>query len=213
METSSIFEWQPRREARQETGMVGRPVFLWAGRLHPEKDPMTALRGFERIVSKWPDARLYLYYLTDELLPELQRFVESSPHLSRSVHFRGRAPHEQMASIYNSADFFLQASSREAGGIAVLEAMSCGVIPIVTDIPSFRSMTGGGRYGALFPLGEDESLAREVLSISREEVPRHSRLIRDHFQQHLSFSVLACRLDSVYRELTRSTSAQPIPAG
>src|SRR5207249_4314897 len=49
-ETSSIFSIRPREDARRKTGMNGDPVFVWTGRLDPIKDPITALRGFERIL-------------------------------------------------------------------------------------------------------------------------------------------------------------------
>jgi glycosyltransferase involved in cell wall biosynthesis len=201
METSSSFVVRPRAEARRETGMSGHPVFLWAGRLHPIKDPFTALRGFERILAAWPDAHLYLHYLTDELLPALRGFVEKRSPLASHVHFQGRAPFEQMETIYNGADFLLQASLREFSGCAVLEAMACGVIPVATDIPSFRAMTEGGRYGVLFPVGDDEALARGVLAIDPATIPERSIEVRAQFERALGFPALARRLDGIYREI------------
>lgn len=200
METSSTFRARPRAAARRETGMTGDPVFLWVGRLHPVKDPLTALRGFEQILAAWPDARLYLHHLTGELLPDLEAFVARRPPLARSTHFRGRAPFEQMETIYNSADFLLQASRREFSGCAVLEAMACGVIPVVTDIPSFRAMTDEGRYGILFPPGDAEALARGALAISRADIPARSAAVRGRFERALGFPALVRRLESVYRD-------------
>lgn len=208
METSSVFGPCPRAEAQRETNMAGDPVFLWAGRLHPIKDPLTALRGFEQILTAWPEAQLYLHYLTDELLGELRDFVAGRPHLSAHVHFRGRAPFQRMEAIYSSADFLLQASRREFSGCAVLEAMSCGVIPVVTDIPSFRAMTDDGRYGVLFPPGDAEALARGVLAIPRADIPARSAAVRARFERALSFPALARRLESVYRDVTEG-----VPAG
>jgi glycosyltransferase involved in cell wall biosynthesis len=201
METSSTFRIRPRDAARAITDMTGDPVVLWAGRLHQIKDPLTAVRGFERVLARWPDAHLYLYYLTDELLPELRSLVASRPSLPRRVNFRGRAPHEQMEDIYNSADLLVQASLREFSGFAVLEAMACGVIPVVTDIPSFRSMTCDGRFGSLFPVGDSDALADAMLAIERESIPRRSAEIREHFECHLSFPALARQLDAIYREV------------
>lgn len=208
METSSPFRRRPREEARRETGMTGAPVFLWAGRLHPIKDPLTALRGFEQILTAWPETQLYLHYLTDELLGELRDFVAGRPHLSAHVHFRGRAPFQRMEAIYNSADFLLQASRREFSGCAVLEAMSCGVIPVVTDIPSFRAMTDDGCHGVLFPPGDAEALARGVLAIPRANIPARSAAVRARFEHALSFPALARRLESVYREVIEGVSAE-----
>jgi glycosyltransferase involved in cell wall biosynthesis len=201
METSSRFSPMPRPIARRQTGMVGDPVFLWAARLHPIKDPLTALRGFARIARSLTGAQLYLHYLTDELLPELRAWVAEQPDLRRRVHFGGCLPYERMEFVYNSADFLLQASRREHSGCAVLDAMACGVIPVVTDIPSFRAMTGNGAVGVLFPPGDDESLARQVLDISRDQIDARASTVRSLFEELMSFPSLARRLEHEYEEI------------
>jgi glycosyltransferase involved in cell wall biosynthesis len=203
LETSSTFRPRDRSKSRRETGLGGDPVFLWTGRLHPVKDPLTALRGFERIAAVWPDARLYLYYLTDELLPQLRAFVAERPGLCDRVHFRGRAAWADLEAVYNSADFFLQASRREFSGYAPLEAMATGTIPVLSDIPSFRAMTERGRYGVLFRPGDDVALARRVLDVRRDDLPELSRQIRQRFTSSLSFPALARSLEQMYDGLLR----------
>jgi glycosyltransferase involved in cell wall biosynthesis len=209
METSALFERRDRTLARRETGMHGDPVFVWAGRLAAIKDPLTALRGFARILDAWPESQLYLHYLTDELLPELRAFVAGQPGLAGHVHFRGRARVEQMESIFQSADFLLQASQREFSGCAVLEAMACGVIPVVTAIPSFRAMTDDGRYGVLFRPGDPRALADGVLALRRDDLPVLAAAVRSRFERVLSFAALAERLDRIYAELVERGSQTP----
>jgi glycosyltransferase involved in cell wall biosynthesis len=206
METSATFARRDRGLARRDTGMEGDPVFLWAGRLAAIKDPLTALRGFARILAAWPGAQLYLYYLTDELLPQLRAFVAEQPALDGHVHFRGRAPAERMEAIFQSADFLLQASQREFSGCAVLEAMACGVVPVVTDIPSFQAMTDGGRYGVLFRPGDPRALADGVLALQRTDLPALAAAVRSRFERALSFPALAERLDRIYAELVERGS-------
>ncbi|HET7034457.1 MAG TPA: glycosyltransferase family 4 protein [Thermomicrobiaceae bacterium] len=198
METSSSFRPSEREPARALTGMQGDPVFLWVGRLHPIKDPLTALRGFERVLAAWPEAQLYLHYLSDECLPLLRGYLTERPALRAHVHPRGPAPFERMETIYNSADFLLQASLREFSGCAVLEAMACGTIPVVTDIPSFRRMTGDGQAGVLFPRGDDRALAAGVLALGRDQIASSARETRARFERELSFASLAARLEEVY---------------
>jgi glycosyltransferase involved in cell wall biosynthesis len=176
------------------------------GRLHPIKDPGTVLRGFERIAVERSGARLYLYYLNDDLLPELRRQVEQSPILAPRVEFRGPAAYEQMAAIYSSADFLLQASLREFSGCAVLEAMSCGVVPVISDIPSFHRMTAGGCFGSLFPVGDADALAQAVLTIWPDQHAERSLSVRHHFQQALSFPSLAGELESIYEDAIRQAT-------
>jgi glycosyltransferase involved in cell wall biosynthesis len=201
VETSSHFSPLSQAEARQITGMAGDLVCLWAGRLHPIKDPLTALRAFEMIAAERPGARLFIHYLTGEMEQELRTFVAARPVLDGRVEFRGRAPFEQMQAIYSSADVLLQASLREFSGCAILEAMACGVIPAVTDIPSFRAMTAQGRYGVLFPQGDAVALARGVLAIPPETIPSFKESVREHFVQELSFPAMAAQLEQIYGSL------------
>ena len=202
LETSSPFAGIDRAVAREQTGMTGNPVYLSAGRLHPIKDPLTMLRGFAHIARRQPEARLYLYYLTDELLNETRAFVHSFPILRSRVEFRGRADTADMEAIYSSADVLLQASRREWSGLAILEAMSCGCIPVISDIPSFAAMTENGRYGKLFTPGDAQGLANAAMSIADPET--FSAEIREHFREHLSFTAMARQLDGIYRELSSS---------
>ena len=199
LETSTTIQPMDQQQAREVTGMRGDPVYLSTGRLHPIKDPITMLRGFALIARHQPEARLYLYYLTDEMLAECRRFVASRDGLAGRVSFCGRAAAGEMASIYSSADVLLQASLREWSGLAVLEAMACGCIPVLTDIPSFSEMTDRGVYGRLFPIGESTALADAALSI--EDHRSLGTAIQRHFERRLSFAAIARDVDLVYREL------------
>jgi glycosyltransferase involved in cell wall biosynthesis len=201
VETSSTFRRLDRLSARHESGMTGEPVCLSVGRLHAIKDPLTMLQGFEQVLVERPKAQLYLYYLTDEERPALEGYLATRPALRDHVHFRGRAPFEQMESIYNSADFLLQASRREFSGCAVLEALACGVIPIVSDISSFRVMTECGRFGALFPVGDAQALAQRITEIPLDMLEERSAAIRAHFERNLSFDAMARQLLPVYCEM------------
>lgn len=48
--------------------------------------------------------------------------------------------------------------------------MASGVIPVVTDIPSFRTMTGDGAVDVLFAPGDEETMARQVLAIPEDTI-------------------------------------------
>lgn len=202
LETSSPFTGIPREEARLITGMTGNPVYLSAGRLHQIKDPLTMLRGFEMIARQQPDARLYLYYLTSELLDDARAHVRASPLLRDRIEFRGRATPDQMEAIYSSADVLLQASRREWSGLAVLEAMSCGCIPVVSDIPSFAAMTGNGAYGRLFEAGHPGALAQAALAI--DDLGATAADVRGYFERELSFAAMAHKLEQIYDRLLAS---------
>ncbi|HEX3386522.1 MAG TPA: glycosyltransferase, partial [Mucilaginibacter sp.] len=83
--------------------------------------------------------------------------INLSPH-RESITLVGELPHDELQYWFNSADFTLSASHYEGSGTAVCEAMSCGCVPIVTDIPSFRMITDNGRCGLLYEPGNEHAL-------------------------------------------------------
>jgi glycosyltransferase involved in cell wall biosynthesis len=78
--------------------------------------------------------------------------------------------------------------------------MSVGCIPVVTRIPSFEEMTAGGQYGRLFDIGDDSALAESVVLLSSSGREALSQAVKDHFEEELSFSALARKLEDYYRE-------------
>jgi glycosyltransferase involved in cell wall biosynthesis len=198
LEVSTSMVAPDREEARKRSGLVGDPIFVSAGRLHPDKDPLTALRGFEIIARSWPGSRLYFCYLTDELLPSLTDYVVRRPELTERVRCLGRVPHGDMAAILGSADFLLQASLREVASYAVIEAIAAGVVPAITRIPTFEKIAG--RHGVFFPPGDPDALAHGVLSVDPRTLPARRRELRAHFDACLSFTAVARGLEAIYGE-------------
>jgi glycosyltransferase involved in cell wall biosynthesis len=139
----------------------------------------------------WRDARLYMIYLSNEMEPEIRRLIASDPALCSAVEMRGRIPHEAVADFLNSADFLLQPSLSEIGCYSVLEAMSCGVIPVVTNIPVFHAMTGEGHHGIVFPVGDHRAMAQRVLQFDLADLETWARDIRNFFERFLSYDAIA----------------------
>jgi glycosyltransferase involved in cell wall biosynthesis len=199
MEVSSPFTPQPRDISRARTGMHGSPIFAWNGRLHPVKDPLTALKGFSLIRRQWTEARLYMIYLTDELRGDVEHAIASDPNLRDSVELRGCLAHAAVEDFLNSSDFLLLSSVREGGTTyAVVEAMACGVIPVLTDIPSFRAMTDNGKHGLLFPFGDAAAMAARVLAFDRYQIGEKSQEVRDFFARSLSYDTIATTYEAAF---------------
>jgi len=190
MEGSTWFQMQPREPARAHTGLQGTPLFLWVGRLDSNKDPLTVLAAFEQILPQLPDARLYMIYGTETLLPLIQERMRGSALLNNAVTLLGQIPHAEMEIYYNSADYFILGSHYEGSGYALAEALACGVVPIMTDIPSFRVMTDQGRLGALWPVSDSQALTRAIIELSAEPLAPRAAAARCFFEERLSFPAI-----------------------
>ena len=189
MEGSNNFHCRDRSSSRARTGMAGNPVVLWVGRLIPLKDPLTVLEGFIRVLRHAPQARLYMAYGTADMLPAVRERIGANKILAGAVTLMGRVEHSQLEDIYNSADYFVLGSHHEGSGFSLAEAMACGVVPVVTDIPSFRVMTDGGRIGACWRPGSSEDFVDKFLGVMRQSA-------RATFSRGLQIFSIAIELQS-----------------
>jgi glycosyltransferase involved in cell wall biosynthesis len=197
MEASSIFYPENREQARAKTQVSGETVFLWVGQLSERKDPLTAVKAFLQFLPHHPGARLYMIYQFEELLPLIEELLDTDPAYRQAVVLVGRVPHRELQPWFNSADFVIAASHYEGSGVAVAEAMSCGCIPLLTEIPSFRMMTGPGNCGRLFPVGDVAALLAVLLQTLSMDLEEERRRTLEQFRTRLSFEAIAKHIQEV----------------
>ncbi|MEQ1909796.1 MAG: glycosyltransferase family 4 protein [Vicinamibacterales bacterium] len=198
LEASTSLRPMDRADARRSTGVDGSPALLWVARLDSNKDPLTILEGFEYVVDVLPRATLTMIYRDAELLPLIQQRLQSSRALGERVRLVGAVPHAELATWYSAADLFVIGSAREVCGYAVVEACACGAIPIVTDIPPFRAITGDGAIGRHWPRGDARSFADAVIAVSESSLDRDRPRVLEHFANRLSWDAVGQRACAVY---------------
>ena len=182
-------------------GLPGQPSLLWVGRLNENKDPLTVLDGFERAAATLPRAALTMVFGTDDLLVSVRQRISSSPVLAKRVHLLGRLDRRRLPALYATADFFVLGSHHESAGFALIEALSFGATPVVTDIPSFRVLTDGGRLGALFPVGDAPSMASALVRLGKATTELASRraFVRAHFAREFSWPAVGRKALASYQ--------------
>jgi len=208
-ESTTRFEPGDREEARRATGLDGEPCVLWVGHLDSNKDPLTVLAGVRHALRSWPRLRLYCCFGQAPLMRAVRRQIAKDPQLRAAVHLIGFRPHEEIEQLMRAADMFVLGSHREGSGYSLIEALACGLPPIVTDIPSFRTLTGAGRVGALWPCGDAQALAAALQSLAQRASPQLRAAVRAHFESELGFEALGMKLASMYRDVVQL--ARPAP--
>jgi glycosyltransferase involved in cell wall biosynthesis len=196
-----------------EGALPGNPSILWVGRLNRNKDPLTVLSAFEIALGTLREAHLTYVYQDGDLVSALEDRLACSPLLAKHVHLRGYVPYGSMAGVYTSADMFVSGSHSEGSGYALIEALACGLAPVVSDIPSFRALTCGGRIGVLCPPGDAPAFARAMIETSLSRVERTS--IACYFEQELSWKAVGRRAMEIYRGISaarRSRSPVGFPS-
>lgn len=196
MEGSTDFRMKNKPLFKERTGCAGVTVFLWVGRLDRNKDPLTVLNAFARYAAHKPKVKLWMVFSTTGLLEEVAQFILEH-RLSPYVSLVGKLSHAELEDYYNAADYFVLGSHYEGSGYALCEAMACGCIPVVTDIPSFRSMLDHGDFGQLFKPGDAGDLYSALLRLETRDTEQEREKVIRKFRQDLSFEAIARRISQV----------------
>jgi glycosyltransferase involved in cell wall biosynthesis len=199
MEASTSFRPLARDAARAASGMHGDPALLWVGRLTGNKDPLTVLDGFERAVERLSTATLTMIFSEADLVDDVRRRVNGSAALRGRVRLAGAVPHDQMPAFFSAADLYVGGSHHEGSGYALMEACACGAVPVVTDIPTFRLLTGGA--GGLWPPGDAAACARALVEVSGRNLAQERAKLADHVGRELTWAAIGRRAVEIYEEV------------
>jgi glycosyltransferase involved in cell wall biosynthesis len=129
---------------------------VMVGRVHPDKDHLTALRTWRRVVDRVGSATLTIVGGGPELTA-LQA-VARELGVGANVVFRGEA---DPAADLAGAQIFLSTSRAEGFSRAVLEALAAGVPVVSTDVGGVGELRGEAVRVA--PVGDDAALAQHML--------------------------------------------------
>jgi glycosyltransferase involved in cell wall biosynthesis len=199
IEASTTMREVERERARTAIGAAGAPLILWVGRLTTNKDPLTVLDGLERALPQLPGARAIMVFGDDALFESVEERVRGSALLTAHVTLAGRVHRDEMPNYYGAADVFVSGSHFEGSGYALIEAMSAGVVPVVTNIPSFRAIAGEDR--ARWTPGNSDDFARELIHACSADLGAQKNAVKERFDQVLSWEAIGARTVAEYGAL------------
>ena len=202
IEASTTMREVGRERARTAVAASGSPLILWVGRLTTNKDPLTVLDGLERALPTLPDARVLMVFGDDTLIESVDERVRQSPLLADKVTLVGSVHRDEIANYYGAADVFVSGSHSEGSGYALIEAMSAGVVPIVTNIPSFRAIAGD--TGARWTPGDAEHFAHVLVETCSRDLDAQKAAAKARFDRVLSWKSIGARTVAEYRTLERA---------
>ena len=183
---------QVSREAARE--YLGLPQDAWVvgnvGRLHPDKDQATLIRGFAQALPHLPAGSLLAIMGSGRLENQL-KILAAELGVRESVRFLGQVPNGRR--YFKAFDVFVLTSDHEPFGMVLLEAMAAGVMVLATDCGGAPEVVGEPE--ALFALGDDMRLASRLSAASSAELKRVEHAVKASFTDeggHARFWSLPC---------------------
>lgn len=173
--------------------------FVYMGRLDREKALDLMIRGFAALPAT-AAARLVLVGEGPKQR-ELETLAGELGVASR-VDFTGRL--DDVAPALRAADFYLSTSLSEGMSNSLLEAMSYGVVPIVSRVSGVEDMVSEGGSGFLFEAGDIDGFRAALtraLALDDPAYARMSRAARAVLAARFSMESVTDQHVSLYAEL------------
>lgn len=171
-------------------------VFIFIANLIPRKNPEILIRAFRRV----ENANALLLVMGDGPLYDNCKNLN---HENPNVRFLGRQP--GTLKYLQVSDFYISPSFSEGFPTAVLEAMSVGITPVLSNIRPHMEMLNGVSYGISFSPDNEEEL---VNSINRSLDYVSAFDYRKYMEENFSDKLMFRRFEAVYNDLLRSSAAQ-----
>lgn len=155
-----------REEARQ---FLELPLDAWVvgnvGRLHPDKDQTTLIKGFAKALPELPTGSLLAIMGSGRLEQQLKQLAVDLG-VADSVRFLGQVPNGRR--YFKAFDLFALTSDHEPFGMVLLEAMAAGVPVIATDCGGAKEVVSTA--SARFPLGHSDCLGILLINQTKDKV-------------------------------------------
>lgn len=177
-----------------------KQYILFASRLVPEKACHLLIKAYQNLKS---DMKLVIAgssWHSDQYVKDLHALARGN----ENIIFTGWAGGQVMKELYSNAFLFCLPSEIEGLSLALLEAMSFGLCPLVSDIPENLDVIE--TYGKSFKSGDIRDLT-EALKEAIENPGRTEDLgvsARRHVEKEYSWDKDCEELEKIYKQLLTS---------
>lgn len=178
----------------------GVPVGIYAGRFCAEKRLDVLLDGHARIPAA---ERPHLVLVGGgPRLAHLEELARLRPRLTVLPYVHDRA---ELARVLASADFYLAPGPGETFGLAIAEALACGLPVVVVDRAAGVDRLAGSAAGESYRHGDPRSAAAALQRMAARLNPALAQHARDHAESTFDWRRTFTTLVDLYRDLLAVT--------
>lgn len=183
------------------------PRILYVGLLTPRKGVLDLLEASRLLHADGVDHELCLVGGVPDEGPEAADPVLAAA-AGRALMLGTRSP-DQMPEVYTSADIFCLPSWWEAMPLSVLEAMSCGLPVVATDVGDVAVLVAEGETGRVVPRQRPELLAAALRSLVEDPATarRMGAAGRRRVETHFTSSATSRAISSLYTEVAEGVTS------
>lgn len=196
------------------------PTLLYFGRWSTNKGLLDLLALMAELRRRDPAWRLIVAGRAFDLTRDMLQGRIDALGLTSAVELHEGPSDDALRALMTRASYFACLSRHEGFGIAAIEAMSAGLVPILSDIPPFAKLARESSCGILLPSSpvadggidlKPAAAAVERLHRAVADAPVAARHAMIRFTARYDWSAVVDRYDAVYRAVLETGGALPRP--
>lgn len=155
--------------SNKEYNITKRTIVLSTTRgLYSEYGHMVILEAFKKLIDN--NYKLELNIAGSG--PEQQKMMDyiTANNLQNYVHMLGFVHNDELPHLLRRTDIYLSMPDTEGVSNSLFEAMACGCLPIVSDLPANRSVIVNRETGLLVPVGNSTELYNSLITVINDPV-------------------------------------------
>jgi glycosyltransferase involved in cell wall biosynthesis len=204
VEKSKIKNQKSKIELKKEYGLKDGPVVGIIARLSDVKGHIYLIKAMSNVLKKIPRAQL-LIVGEGRMKEELIKLVKGLG-MGKSVFFISRVMNTE--EILPIMDIFVMPSLKEGLGLALMEAMACGLAVIGSDVGGIKTLIQQGRNGLLVKPEDSQQLQDAILELLNDEQKRKflGENAQDYIIQNFSEGKMIRETEEVYLRCLGATN-------
>ncbi|MBL0309751.1 MAG: glycosyltransferase family 4 protein [Bacteroidetes bacterium] len=176
---------EDRKQEVKEKYSDGKNYFVYVGSIHPRKNVGNLLQAFEQFkTGTGSDFQLLIVGRKAWKYNEVEQIYKKMKH-QKDVSFLGHIPSEDLGEIVAAAFAMVYVSLFEGFGIPIIEAMSCEVPVITSNVSSMPEAAGDAALlvnplsveeisSAMKKLSENDALRQALIEKGKEQIKKFS---------------------------------------
>ena len=179
------------------------PVCLYMSRLHPKKNIEGLLYAWEKVLNAFPSARLIIAGSGDRAYTNSLQQLSQKLELQDSIEFTGFVTGEKKNRLLSNSWIFALPSHQENFGVAVLEAIACGLPVVISRDVQLANFVTASNTGMVVSK-EATGIADAIIELFEDKEFRERCRVKGPESVRLNFSLeqIGQKLHGVYSEVS-----------
>jgi len=181
------------------------PVIISLRNFKPIYSVETLIKAIPLVLKEIPEAKFIIAGngSEEEKLKNLVRDLK----IGENVNFIGFISNDDLPRYLRTVDIYVSTSLSDSTSVSLLEAMSCGLTSVVTEVGENKLILKNGRYGFLVPPKNSKILAEKIiyLLLKNEKVKnKMGKIGRKIIEEKYNYYKEMDKIENIYKSLIKT---------